>query len=427
MKKSLLISNVLIAAAMPAFANNAPKVELGGRMDTMYGIVKESKDYRNTKVTNPTAGYKLSNKALVNDTKIDIRVDGKINSDVIYGGLVRLHADTTVATNKESSIADKTMVYFQNDKFGRIEAGNYPSAGGQFEMDTTFLNVGAWGIEGFWTQWVQDRTKRVSATPGLGQSGSNLSMRSAEFIVSPNLVSNYSGNHYSDAPKVNFFTKPHKTITVGVSYIPDMDSSGTIAGVAPHNGAPADTDRPNNPATYRSIISGGIAYEQKFGDYAVKASITGEKGKSKVAEMRDLKAMELAGNVSYKNYTLVGSYGDWFKSLTLKTPVAGSKQMGKYKTFGFKHEMQNNISYAASYLTSKRAGGIEALSVKYPSLKSYIVDNQPNRLKAMSFDIDYKLAKGFNPYAGVTFFNFKEGSGAIDKGHVILLGSRLQF
>jgi hypothetical protein len=430
MKKTIILAAVASSLSIVSIAAEAPKVKIGGRMDVMAGSVKESNGYRTTNPSNPSNANALQKSAIVNDTKIDVNVDGKINENVKYGGFIRLHADSSAATNKESSIGDKTMVYIQHDKIGKLEGGNMPGAGGLFEMDTVFLNKGTWGIEGFWSQWVQDKTKRTSAAIPVP-----LNTRSAEFLVSPNLPSNYSGNHYSDAPKVNFFTKPIKTITLGVSFIPDMDNTGSIAGIAPKNSGPVDSDRyfgaaaGSYPATFRNIWSGGVMYEQKFGDYGVKASLVGEVGKAKLDALRNLKAAEAGINLSYKEFHLVGSYGDWFKSLTLKNPVAGAKQGGKYYTVGFGHEI-NKVGYSVTHISSKKAGGIEALRTKaalnaLPT--SVLSDFDYNRLKATSFDVEYHLAPGFKPYAGVTFFKFKESKGHKDSGQVIMAGTRLLF
>ena len=97
-------------------------------------------------------------------------------------------------------------------------------------MDTVNFNTGSWGVDGFWSQWVTARTSRTTgiffATGAFGSLNSalgggtrgNPESRGFEFIVSPNLLSNYSGHYYSDAPKVNLFTKPIKELYLAMDW-----------------------------------------------------------------------------------------------------------------------------------------------------------------------------------------------------------------
>ena len=444
--KNILLISALITAPILANAAESPKVKLGGRMDTMAGYVNQEKKYRTTNPSLPTDP--LHKGAIVNDTTLDINVDGATNQGLKYGGVIRLHADTSTATNKETGLGDKTWMYMQHDKIGRLEVGNMPGAGGLFEMELTFFNRGTWGVDGFWSQWVTDKTYRTTniannaifgadSAKAVGSALRGFETRGLEFIVSPNLPSNYSGNHYSDAPKASFFTKPITNLTLGISYIPDMDSTGTISGLATKTSGPVfDAKRVHNPATFREIFSGGGTYDINASkELKIRTSLVGEVGKAKLPVLRDLKAMEAGLLFIYKEkFKVGGTYGNWGKSLTLKNTLPGTKQKAEYWTLGAGYEYEK-FGTSLTYMESKKAGGIEALTtntgvagvISAGLSKSSFSDIKTNNLKNLVLDVDYKLAPGFLPYFGVSNFEFKESTGSTDKGFVFMGGTRLLF
>ena len=295
------------------------------------------------------------------------------------------------------------------------------------EMEIITLNRGSWGIDGFWSQFVTDKTLRTSSA--LGGALSSRNTRGLEFIVSPNLPSNYSGHYYSDAPKVNFFTKPIKSLTIGVTYIPDLDSAGTISGVASRNGSPVfDSTRTSLPPTAKQIVSGGLSYEGKLmKDFSYKINAVGEMGKAKLGTLNDLKAYEVGFMTSYKNMNLGASHGSWGKSFTFKNPVSGAKRKGYYYTATFSQDIEK-FGYSVSYMTSKKAGGIDALAAANTAVPaSAVADTSDNDFRNVVLDIQYTMAPGFIPYAAVSNFSFKESTGGKDNGYVVLAGTRLLF
>lgn len=458
---------LLLFISKLATAIEVPKITIEGRIDTQAGFVKDKrKNFGNSYQLNDSGNFepilpitsikrKSNMYGIVNDVNFDFKIDGKYNADLTYGGFIRLHGDTSIATNHEIYIGDKAMIYLQHDKIGRFEAGNTPSAAGLFEIDTVNLGRGTYGIEGFWSQWVQDRSIRTSKVFNNPQMvfmdmslaqvlehagfGGEKDTRSLEFIVSPNLLSNYSGHYYSDAPKFNFYTKPISQLTVGISFTPDMDSAGTVKNIAPRNAGPQD-DRRGNPATFRNIISGGFMYESKIYDkLSIKTGIAAEYGKAKLNYVTNLRSYEAGVALTYENIRLGGTYGSWLDSLSLKDKVDGARHGSQYYTIGINHQIEK-FGYSIGFMQSKRAGGIEILGyqiVNDPNLSSAIAhtniskksfaDPKMNRFQNIAFDVDYKLVNGFLPYAGISFYNFKESYGAKDKGYVMLIGTRITF
>jgi len=421
MRNKLLASLLVFLTPAVSTALEPAKVKLTGRVDTMAGYVKESNSYRNINPADPTSD-KFHKSAIVNDSQLTLNIDGKAMTDFSYGGFIRLHTDASQATNNELTFGDKTMIYVQHEKVGRLEGGNMPGAGGLFEMDVPLFEVGTLGVDGFWSQWVGQRSKKYYTSIYPINLDSTVRSRGFEFIIAPDLPSNYSGNYYSDAPKLNFFTRPVTGLTLGLAYIPDLDSHGTITGVALKTNGPTDPDRAKNPATFKQIFSGGGTYETKFyTDYSVKVGLTGELGKAKKSMINDLKAMEVDIALKYKDFKVTSSYGNWYSSFTLKNKVPNSKRKAEYWTLAFGQEI-GKFRYALGFMHSARAGGIEALASKetlpasvgpFPvvQLPILLADYGTNKLNMGTIDVDYNLAKGFTPYLGLAIFQFKESSG----------------
>jgi hypothetical protein len=438
-----------------SYAGEVPTIKLSGKMDVIGGMLKESGPFKAIDPANPDTSDEIHNYALVNDTNIDFNIDGKTNNGLKYGGFARLHADVGTSTSKENTLGDKVLVYIQNDKIGRLEAGSTPGGPGIFEEEISNFGIGSWGIGGFVPTWFSDRTMQtakafnsdtnrvpamVNGNPmmaTLKQANGNAvpETRGLEFITYPDLPSHYSGKYYSDANKVNFYTKPTPDLTVAVTYIPDLDTIGTVSNIA-LNGGPVDDRKKYYPGTFRDIFGAGFVYEKALNkDWKVKAVLAGETGKAKLQGINNLKAYEAGFRISYKEYKFGASYGDWFNSLALKQKQLNSRQGASYWTVGFSQQIEK-FGYSVTYLNSKKAGGIEGLT-KRDGISQAIAANflassifsdlAFNKFYNVVLDIDYKAAPGLLPYATLSKFRFKESRGYKDNGYIVLVGTRLSF
>lgn len=419
---------LLCVAPFAAMAIEPANVKLSGHLDTTIANVKESNHYRTDNPNNPNGANKYNRTAIVNETKILINIDGKYRDGITYGGLIKLHADASQAANSETTVGDKAMVYVQSDKIGRLEAGNYFGVAAAFEGSVPLIETGTGGVDGQWVTWPSSSTKKLPTFPPV--SGS-------QFITNPNLPSYISGEYYSDAPKVTFYTKPVTGLTVGISYTPDLDAAGTASNIGFKKLGPKDSRVTNGiirPGTFKNVFTAGGSYKYNFAkDFAVTGALTGEVGKSKIDKLRDLKAYEASLAINWKNTKLTSSYGNAFKTWTYKDKVAGSKQLAKYWTVSLGHQL-DKFGMAVAYMQSKKAGGLE--SFRYASnaaaapdalVKAGFADFRANKLDVVTFDMDYKLVQGFLPYAGVAGFKFREGQGPKDKGYVLMAGTKLTF
>ncbi|KIE06099.1 hypothetical protein NF27_BK00200 [Candidatus Jidaibacter acanthamoeba] len=455
MYKKITLSAILSVIAAAANAAEPPTVKLGGRFDTMVGHVRQTGEYRDVIDNNTFQNKGKGNRsAIVNDTKIDINIDGVTDSELKYGGLIRLNADTSKSTANQSGIAEKTMAYIQHDSIGRLEGGNYYGAGGVFEMDTTAaLAKAAYGVDGFWSKWASETAyidlSGVSPFLPFGLTKMD-NLSGYKFIVSPNLPSNYSAQYYASAPKLTAYTMPHPTLTIGVSFIPDMDSTGSVATRASRDDGPVDTDRKpigiaGNRPTFKNIISGGVQFKHNFNqEWNIKAGLVGEIGKAKkfvgTDLLRDLKAYEAGLAIGYQDFVIGGTYGSWMKTGTYKTKLEGTKQGSQYWTLGAAYQY-GNLGYSLNFMKSKKAGGLESIGTdvqrrfvekSFPgaaiSPNKSFSDTTYNKFTNISLGVEYKVAPGFMPYAEASRFHFKDANAPkSNQGVVYLIGTRLTF
>lgn len=441
MYKKITLSAILSVIATAANAAEPPTVKLGGRFDTMVGHVRQTGEYRDVIDNNTFQNKGKGNRsAIVNDTKIDINIDGVTDSGLIkYGGLIRLNADTSKSTANQSGIAEKTMAYIQHDSIGRLEGGNYYGAGGIFEMDTTAaLAKAAYGVDGFWSKWASE-TAYIDMS-WINPHAPKIKMDNLsgyKFIVSPNLPSNYSAQYYASAPKLTAYTMPHPTLTIGVSFIPDMDSTGSVATRASRDDGPVDADRRGNRPTFKNIISGGVQFKHNFNrEWNIKAGLVGEIGKAKkfvgTDLLRDLKAYEAGLAIGYQDFVIGGTYGSWMKTGAYKTKLEGTKQGSQYWTLGAAYQ-QGNLGYSLNFMKSKKAGGLESIGTDVQrrlgapiSPNKAFSDATYNKFTNISLGVEYKAAPGFMPYAEASRFHFKDANAPkSNQGVVYLIGTRL--
>jgi hypothetical protein len=333
-----------------------------------------------------------------------------------------------------TTFGNQGMIFVESDKIGRLEIGATPGAHSILEMDIDNFGVGTYGVGGFWSTWLNDKSDKFNnAYRAASSLIATASVQSVQFIESPYIGSNYSGNYYSDAPKVNFFTIPVKNMVVALSYIPDLDSHGSIAGMSNYNTV-SSTDTRNNPTTFRNIFGAGVSYEHPINkDTSLKVTAVGEAGTSKNSNLHDLRSGEIGAMLSYKNIKIAATAGNGFKTWTLKdNPTPGRKVVAKYLSLGISQSF-DNFAYSVTHFRSRKAGGLEPVyqrileNVGAITSIASITDTAENKLQNTVFDVDYTIASGVKIYAGQSFFRFKESNGALDKGYVTMVGTRILF
>lgn len=428
-------------------------VKLNGRVDAQMQWVDQKKGAIYDLASTTTHKKKRVTNGVVTDTKLDFTIEGKSGVDLTYGGLMRLNADMGKSISGETDLINRAMIFMQHNKFGRIELGSTPSAQGMLENDIDNFAVGTYGVNGY-SSAIRGNSSFVmssaaknlfdtanairGAAPAdaalLDAAGNDLLAvggQSVQFLLYPCLPSNYSGHYFSNSPKINLFTKPINSLTVGFSYTPNLDSYG-------RNRSAKNTTSPKDerglPATYNHVMGLALTYEENFADYLVKLHVSGEQGVAKEKLLQPLKAVEYGTMLGYQNWRIAATYGDWFKTLTLReNNTAGRKVQQTYWTLGIGQQF-DKYGYSVTYLNSKKAGGLEALTTNAQLMgalgnnKAFFTDTSLNRYNNIVIDVDYKLMEGVKVYGAVAFFKLKESKGNYqERGKSMIIGTRFLF
>ena len=162
----------------------------------------------------------------------------------------------------------------------------------------------------------------------------------------------------------------------------------------------------------------GLSYTSEIKNVGLKVAAVGEFGTNQDADKKNLRAYEVGANLSYKGFTVGGSYGDWGKYNEAKT---GSDNIGKtsYWTAGLGYA-NGPISASLTHLQSKK--GTTDLANKKAAY---------DKLRNTVLGVDYKLAPGVLPYVEFASFKMNQASQAKpednNKGHIIMTGVKLNF
>ena len=453
MKKVLFTSAMFALAASSALAHEAgPKVTLGGSLDTQLGFNQEKKAFKYTNALTPgSAGNAAVNSsAIVNDTSLHVKVDGKAHG-MGYGGLIKLTADTSNSKVGSSDKASQTMMYLES-KFGRMEAGSYTGSYNAMKVDASSFARATGGIDGDSTYYFNQSFANGGALTG--RTNTKASGR-GEFVTSPSLPTNYDDNKVANAAKINVFTPSFAGFKAGLTYTPDTAQNGTVNkynSVTRQDTIPSGNAVDTRFASYKDVFQGGLHYAGKCDKVAVKFAALGEVGAAKdtvigttsYASRHDLRAYEVGGNLSYMGFTVGGSYGDMGKSGTFKSirdqatnvvsAVSGKKD-ATYYTLGAGYE-HGNMGASLGYFKSS-AGGFTATRTAITGGTGGAAVNYAGKgeFTNVSLGVDYKLAPGFMPYAEVSAFSMKDKAYNVttnaepkkNSGTIVLVGSKLQF
>ncbi len=429
------VTGLIASFAWGASANQeSPVITLGGSLDTQFGYVTQKYPFNSININSsdpllPEVFEKTDKYGIVNDTKIDLKIDGRAHC-FKYGGLIRLNTDTSTSKEDENSVAYQTMVYIESN-LGRLEAGSYLGSYDIMKVNGAYISRATGGIDGDWSYWANtDVDGPLNFFSGAGIN---------TLIIAPRLPTAFDASYEANASKITYYTPLFAGFKIGITYIPDTDQHGTVSNL---KGLPAsyiiNPSSYNQTLAFRNVFQGGISYEGKFDKVDFKFSALGEIGSAKTIALpaipalvarHDLRAYEVGACVSYADFSLAGSYGSWGKTGLIKvvtvpstiTPVQGARS-SEYWTVGISYARD---SYGLSFGYMKAAnGGFIGQSAGDP-----VISTLKGKASLFSFGVDYKIAPGFMPYAEITKFMLQDRSTPGDKnsGTVFLAGSKLEF
>ena len=418
----LLITTALVVG----FASNTiaeVKLKVGGFLDVKGANVHQKKNFRYDNL-NDSTGKKIANNNIATDAYINFNIDGVADSGLKYGGLVKLNANTSKAKKEmytdvdknnavKRNIAEQVMAYLESE-YGRVEIGNYAGVSDAMKVNAGTFASATGGINGdsqyYWN-------KSTATTKNI--NGNNVNIKTAEiFLQTPNLPTNELGTagvNGVNAAKINYYTPEFSGFRFGATFIPYSKVYGTASSV---------TDVVKDKNGFKNVFETGLSYTGKIKNIGFKIAVVGEFGKNKDkttnAEKKDLRAFEVGANVSYEDFTIGGSYGDWGKYNAKKSTVTQPNKTGRtsYWTAGVGYA-HGPFTTSITHLQGKR--GIEGTADK----------GEQNKLRNTVIGVDYKLAPGLLPY--VEFSSFKmNDTKQIDKdnsnkGHIVMVGMKLNF
>jgi predicted porin len=424
MKKILLGTTTLIGAAA-LFAGHAfadtPKVTVGGYTNFEAGYMSDD-DTGTSSTGHVAAGLATDNaahqrgQAFREDTQVDFKIDGKSDAGLGYGGEIDLLGDTSADTQDRGINASKTYIYMDGS-WGRWEMGSEVGADGTMKVDAGTIARATGGINGDSNYFANSNTTFLAqaalplaygSTGGQNGAGrNNLGFHAEENIN-----------------KVTYYTPRWMGLQAGISYMPDETNRGQgVAAGAPNPLGPNRAD--NLAGLSQNIWTGGLNYDNKFGDWGVTVAATAERGTAQTTTSERLMAWNAGAKVTYMGWSLAGSYGDWGKSNTL---TAANSKSTWYADLGLAYEY-GPFGASFTYLYSKFDCGTVAAAAGNTALCGASAANLgTNKYQSYSGGIDYKLAPGLTPYAEFTYYNQQAFTVTNEnKGYVGILGTQLNF
>ncbi len=205
-----------------------------------------------------------------------------------------------------------------------------------------------------------------------------------------------------DASKINYYTPRISGWQLGATFTPDTGSNGTSASISG-----------NNSGDIKQVISYGVNYSDNLGNLGFAVSATGETGKyeqlsTTTIQRNNLQAYDLGFMASYFGITLGASYGNWGSSLQPKTGIYScdydpTKNLADQTCTGTNTTSGSKKFSDATYYTA----GLAYQFGPFATSVTYLNSNfQENQYSALSFGMDYKMAKGLLPYIELTQYQF---------------------
>lgn len=403
---------------------------------------------KNTGTSNPIN----NNPNFTGEAEIHFKTFAINDSDMEYGAIVELETTANSVANSKSFTADKAYLFTETN-FGKFEFGNNAAANHKMRVGPQNFARGAGGINGKYLEYVNMPMLANSANNGVansvcsggvgvGADGASASsacgnIKLPRFILIPSSPIAHGGyakgfynrdidNNYSinlahkefgfnkvktssqvrdgqfgdliDATKINYYTPRISGFQFGLSFTPSTANSVTSAPISQ-----------DNSEDIKQSFSYGTNYSQSFGNVGFAISATGEIGKiennASVSTARNnLNAYEFGAIMTFFGITIGTSYGNWGNSLQPESGIY-SCNYDSSTTLASQTCTSNNKKFSDS---TYQTAGIAYEFGHFASSLTYLKSEfQDNKYDAISFGVDYRIAKGLMPYVEVTKYQFE--------------------
>lgn len=407
-----LVTTALVASFATTNAMATLEMTVNGSIDAKMANVQQKEKFR-YKTVGGNAD-KLSNNNIATDAYLNFNIKGIADSGLKYGGLIKLNANTSkskkemFAEEGKHSIAEQVMAYLESG-YGRFEVGNYTGVSESMKVNAGTFASATGGINGdsqyYWNQSTMEDGTEVDA------NGNKIKTKTkTKFLQTANLPTNELGTfglRGVNAAKLNYYTPEFSGFRFGATFTPNTKVHGTASSV---------TSVVKGDEGFKNVFETGLSYTSEIKNVGVKFAVVGEFGKNQEKNIKNLRAYEVGTNLSYKGFTVGGSYGDWGKY-----GASTAAEFGKtsYWTAGVGYA-NGPVSASLTHLQGKK--GIE----KVGKNKTH------NKLRNTVIGVDYKVAPGVLPYVEFSSFKMNQASQAADKennnkGHIFMTGVKLSF
>ena len=397
------------------------KLTIKGEINSTLGLTSQKPEFqKQVSDDNKLTDQDISKNAISNSGTIKFYADYLDNNDFGYGAYVKLNANTSKSPSGSKEIAQELKIYLQSN-YGKFELGSTSSAMSELSVNPYDLARATGGLDGDASGWFN---------AGFAY-GNDKDVINNVFITEPKLLLGYDNGGKSN--KINYYTPVINGFTFGVSYVPDGSAKGTIASTR-------QVPKSSKANAFKNIIQPGIKYQGRLSDNVTFAtSVTSEFGKAKdykykngvsdtIVRRNNLAAWQVGGMLNIYDVSFAASYGNNGKSGTKRDQEAGKKYLGNYWSVGSAFAKEK-YGISVNYMESRRAGyifGADDTTVGESSNNSEV-----NKFTALSIGADYKVMEGLMPYIEYTKFNFHKNnnftSAMFNDGHVVLVGTKLQF
>lgn len=318
------------------------------------------------------------------DNEVYIYVRGRDEATGLeYGGNVELEADTN-----NTSDADEAWVFVKG-KFGEFRFGDENGIDEQFITGAQPISTFAGGLDGI---------------QGADDAGA--------------LAFGFTSG---DSTKVAYYSPVLAGFQLGVSLTPSTNSSGN--NIKTTNGDSSDVS---------DLVEPGLTYTNKFGELGVLASVTGAIGRFSTdnGESRDLNHVHAGLNLSFRNFSLGGSYGASKGVRPFSTAagdegdINGGGYIGNFIVDPGSKQQFYNVGGAAEF-------GPATVSIVYgQTLASHVAGGTPDgkdpEPKYVIGSLELGVAPGLTVGGEVGYFNNSDNT-ANNDGVIGLAGVKLAF
>lgn len=382
MKKSTLLA---LSLFLPLYAQSdhmfdiSPtdcEVLLGGEIYLQGGTRIQSKKNRLFRVTknNNDVGFDSSAAA-------HITIRNKNFDNWSYGFQLGLGTNNISNSNAGENYLDRTYLWIERDRYGRIEIGSNSSAASAMQTNGISVTVATGGADGSWSKYVNSDTF---------DSSGNAALRSENFITFPGLL--FQETNFEDigtherSRKVTYYSPKFQGFQFGVSYIPDIiNKPGSVS-------MPNTFTRGNRQE--KNAIAGGVTWEKTLAPHKeINLALIGEYAKSNRSSFDksngrsfyNARAIEIGGTYRHNSIAVGASYGTHWNSNLQK--ISASISNGFFYSAGIKYDMDSKTRTSLSYFYSEKL---------------------QNPMNVVSIGIEHELFPGFLPYAETTYFNMNQ-------------------